>query len=185
MLQGLLSLTAAAFDTEMTNARVGDPTNPTAPQILAGRQRVEGFELGASGRLTAKWELIAGYTYLDTRTLQSTAANQVGQPLPNTAHNQANIWSVYEPTEDWKIGAGINYLGQRAADAIGHDKVPGYVTLDALLSRKINDQLTLQINGYNLTDKYYFTNAYDSSPAENHVLPGAGRTVTVTASVSF
>ena len=36
----------------MRNARVGDPTNPTAPQLLAGKERVRGFEADASGYVT-------------------------------------------------------------------------------------------------------------------------------------
>jgi catecholate siderophore receptor len=184
VLNGLLSLTAAAFNTEMTNARVGDPTNASL-QILAGAQRVNGIELGASGRLTPNWEVIAGYTYLDARQTSSTDPTQVGQLLPNTAHHQANIWTTYDFDNGWKVGSGLNYLGQRAADLYGFAKVPSYVTWDGMIGAKINDRLAVQLNGYNLLDKYYFTNSYDSSPVENHVLPGAGRTITLTALVSF
>ena len=184
VLKGLLSLTAAAFNTEMTNARVGDPINATL-QVLAGDQRVNGIELGASGRITPQWEVIAGYTYLDARTIKSTDPTQVGQLLPNTAHHQANIWTTYDFDNGWEIGSGLNYLGQRAADLYGQAKVPSYITWDAMAAAKINDRLSVRLNGYNLLDKYYFTNSYDTSPVENHVLPGAGRTITLTALVSF
>jgi catecholate siderophore receptor len=50
---------------------------------------------------------------------------------------------------------------------------------------KVNSHLTLQLNGYNLTDKYYFANSYFSSPSENHTIPGAGRTVLLTASLAY
>jgi len=184
-LGGMLSTNAAIFNTEETNARVNDPI--TGVPELEGDLRVNGFELGATGYITKNWEIIAGYTYLDARTLatKGTPANQVGQGLPNTAHNQANLWTVYEFDQGVNVGFGVNYLGKRDADNIGLNKIPGYTTFDGMLSYKVNPRITLQLNGYNLLDRYYFTNAYDSSPVENHVLPGAGRTFTITAVVSY
>jgi catecholate siderophore receptor len=184
-LGGLLSTNAALFNTEETNARVTDPVT-NVPE-LEGDLRVNGLEIGATGYLTPNWEIIAGYTYLDARTLASkgTPANQVGQGLPNTAHNQANLWTVYDINEDVHVGFGVNYLGKRNADNIGLNKIPGYVTFDGMASWRVTPHVSLQLNGYNLLDKYYFTNAYDSSPVENHVLPGAGRTFTLTAVFNY
>jgi catecholate siderophore receptor len=184
-LGGLFSTTAAIFNTQETNARVTDPIT-NVPE-LDGDLRVDGLEIGATGYLTKNWEIIAGYTYLDARTLatKGTPANQVNQGLPNTAHNQANLWTVYEFDQGFSVGFGVNYLGKRNADNIGLNKIPGYTTFDGLLAWKATPQVTLQLNGYNLLDRDYFTNAYDSSPVENHVLPGAGRTLTLTAVLSY
>jgi catecholate siderophore receptor len=187
-LDGRLALQAAMFQTRMQNARVGDPTNPTSPQLLAGEERVRGFEADAIGHLTDHLEVTAGYTHLDSVTLKSTDALSVGAPLLNTAPNQANLWLVYEfPQFDeaWKIGGGLNYLDRRAADVDNTAHVPGYVTYDAMVSYRVNRHLTLQLNGYNLADKFYFANSYFSSPVENHTIPGAGRTVLLTASLAY
>jgi catecholate siderophore receptor len=184
-LSGRLALQAGVFQTEMINARVGDPTNPTAPQILAGEERVRGFEADAIGYLTDEWEITAGYTHLDSETIKSTDPGSVGAPLLNTAPNQANLWLVYEYQEAWKAGFGVNYLDRRAADIDNTAHVPGYVTYDAMLSYRINRSLAVQLNGYNLTNKYYYANSYFSSPVENHVVPGAGRTGLLTVSFSF
>src|SRR4029077_756716 len=51
VLNSMLSLTAAAFQIEKTNARVPDPTN-SGFNILQGGQRVRGFDLGVQGRIT-------------------------------------------------------------------------------------------------------------------------------------
>jgi catecholate siderophore receptor len=183
VLQGRLSLTAAVFNTEMTNARVTDPVSKTTS--LQGDLRARGVELDASGRLTDKWEVLAGYTYLDARTVSSLTPGQVGKLLPNTAHNQANLWTVYEFTEAFHVGAGVNYQGRRAADAGGVAVIPGYVTFDGMISYQINRHIGLQLNAYNLADKYYLTNAYYSSAVENHVVPGAGRTITLTLAARY
>jgi catecholate siderophore receptor len=177
LLNGHLSLTAAAFNTEMTNARVGDPLNPGL-QLLAGNERVNGIELGLSGYITPEWEILAGYTYLNARTTSSTDPSQVGKPLANTAPNQVTFWTTYDLPKGWTLGGGLNYLDQRTADPQGTTFIPSYVTFDGLVSVKVADNLTLQVNGYNLANTWYYANSYYSSPLENHVIPGAGRTVT-------
>jgi catecholate siderophore receptor len=169
----------------MTNARVGDPTNPTAPQLLAGEERVRGVEADAIGHLTDELEITAGYTHLDSETVKSTDPASVGAPLLNTAPDQANMWLVYEFHGPWKVGGGFNYLSRRAADVDDTAHVPGYVTFDAMLRYRINPHFALQLNGYNLGNRYYFANSYFSAPVENHVVPGAGRTGLLTASFAF
>lgn len=191
LLDGLLALTAAAFDTKLTNARTADPEDPGL-QTFAGTERVKGLEFTANGRITPNWEVIAGYTYLDTRDEGSGGPGLIG-PIPNTAPNQANLWSVYDFDNGLRLGGGLNYLGERAG---GFDtetvpgtlriaRIPSYVTVDAMVGYQVTDNFGLQLNGYNLSNKYYFTSSYFNSAAENHIIPGAGRTFLLTANVSL
>jgi catecholate siderophore receptor len=185
LMDGMLSLTGALFDTQMTNARIADPTNP-ALQVLAGTLKVRGAEVNVAGNITANWEVLAGYTYIDGSSKGLFGVGESG-PIPNTARNQANLWTTYDFDSGFKVGAGINFLGERDAfkDQYGVVHVPSYVTFDAMAAYRVNDHLQLQVNGYNLADKYYFTNSYFTRVEENHVIPGAGRTVTVSAVVDF
>ncbi len=130
-------------------------------------------------------EITAGYTYLHSETIASSDAASVGAPLLNTAPNQANMWLVYEFHNPWKVGAGFNYLGRRAADVDDTAHVPGYVTFDAMVRYRIDSNVAVQLNGYNLANRYYFANSYFSSPVENHVVPGAGRSGLLTVSLAF
>ena len=184
VLGGKLSLTAAVFTTQMTNARISDPTNPSL-QSLSGDLRVNGVELGAQGHLTRNIEILAGYTHLDGRSQGLAGAGQTVGGLQNTAPNAANLWAVYEWGRDLKLGLGANYLDRRPANVSGTDVIPAYVTVDGMISYRINRTLTARLNAYNLADVLYFTNAYDTAPTENHVLPGAGRTFTLTLAASF
>jgi catecholate siderophore receptor len=176
---GLVSTTAALFDTQMTNARIADPDNP-ALQSLSGNLDVKGLELDASGHLTENWEFTAGYIHLSS-TAEGLAAAGASGPIPNTAHNQADLWTTYDFDQGIKVGTGVNYLGRRPADPQGQEIVPSYVTWDAMASYQVNDRVGLQLNVTNITDAYYFLNSYYSAPIENHVLPGAGRTFSLTA----
>jgi catecholate siderophore receptor len=178
-LDGELSTTAALFDTQMENARISDPYNPTL-QALSGNIEAKGLQLGVAGYVTDHLELTAGYIHL-VSTAVGLAGTGVTGPNPNTAHNQANLWATYEFDEDAKIGTGLNYLGRRPADPYGMDIIPSYVTWDAMASYRLNDHVGLQLNATNLTDTYYYLNSYYSSNVENHVLPGPGRTLMITA----
>jgi catecholate siderophore receptor len=182
-LGGLLTTTAAAFRTEVDNAQINDPARPTVV-ILAGNQRVDGLEFTAEGHITPDWEVLAGYTYLDAKTVAGVPAN-VGRFLVNTARNAGNLWTSYELSDDWEIGAGGNWLGKRYADLANLNSIPGYVVWNASVTYKVTDNVSLQLNGQNLFDKYYYTNAYFASTSENHVLVGAGRTVLFTTSLTF
>jgi catecholate siderophore receptor len=175
-LDGALALTGAVFRTEVDNAQTNDPENPTIT-VLNGDQRVDGLELGASGHLTRQWEIFAGYTYLDGKTISSGTAAYVGQPLPNTARNALNLWTEYEFSAAWEIGTGFNWLDRRFADSGGTTTIPGYVVWNAMLSYQLAPHVALQLNGFNLLDRNYFVNSYYTSASENHVIPGAGRSV--------
>ena len=178
-LDGQLSTTAALFDTKMDNARISDPFNPTL-QALSGNLESKGLQLGVTGYITDKLELTAGYVHLSS-TANGLAGPGISGPNPNTAHNQANLWATYEFNEDVQIGTGLNYMGKRPADPIGIDIIPSYVTWDAMASYRFNDHVAFQVNATNLTDTYYYLNSYYSSSIENHVLPGPGRTLMLTA----
>ena len=191
VLGGLLGLNVAAFDTKMTNARITDPVVPSL-QTLAGTLHVKGIEFGAQGHLTDNWEIVAGYTYLDP-TSTGLVSPGVKGPIPNTAHNQANLWTVYDFDDGLKAGVGVNYMGRRNAGidnasvpgTVITARAPGYTTVDAMLAYQVNDNLSFQLNGYNLTDKYYFATTYFTRPGENHAVPGAGRTFMLTASLGL
>jgi catecholate siderophore receptor len=178
-LDNKLSTTAALFDTVMTNARISDPYDPTL-QSLSGDEEVKGLQLGVSGYVTEQLELTAGYIHL-AGTATGLAGTGLMGPIPNTAHNQFNLWATYELTEEFQIGTGVNYMGRRPADPQGENIIPSYVTWDAMASYRFNDHVALQLNATNLTDTYYYLNSYYSSVSENHVLPGPGRTLMLTA----
>jgi catecholate siderophore receptor len=178
-LGGHLLLTQALFRTVVDNAQTNDPDNPTIT-VLNGNERVNGGELQAIGRLTQHWEIFSGYTYLDGRTIASGTPADVGKVMPNTAHNSLNLWSEYELPGGWEIGGGGNWLSHRFADSAETAYVPGYVVWNALVSYEASPRLKVQLNAYNLFNKLYYDGLYYTSAAENHAIPGAGRSVALT-----
>jgi catecholate siderophore receptor len=192
LLDGQLALTAAAFNTVKTNARISDPLNPSL-QSLAGTERVNGVEFGAHGHITENWEITAGYTYLAPRAVGLIAAGVPG-PMPDVAHDQANLWTVYDWDFGLHTGVGVNWVGRRSAatgDTLSvpgttiYPSVPAYVTVDAMVSYPITDAVSVQLNGYNLGNEFYYADIYDTRPGENHSIPGAGRTFLLSVGASL
>ena len=189
----MLSLTAALFDTEMTNARITDPTNPGAADAgrHRARQRLRVRRARPSDRRTGS--ILAGYTYLDPTAIGLVGPGVHG-PIPNTAHNQANLWTIYDFDDGFTVGGGLNYLG-RVNAGTDNATVPGsivvaHVPVARHLRRDGRDirsttRSALQLNGYNLTDEYYFVNSYFTRPGENHTVPAPGRTFLLTLNASL
>jgi catecholate siderophore receptor len=191
LLGGGLLVTGAAFHTEVDNAQINDPDNPGLT-VLQGNQTVQGFELGATGQITSKLEITAGYTYLDGRT-SGDAGNPVvkytNALIPNVARNAVNLWAEYHITDPWEVGIGLNYLDHRLGNIVTPGTapavVPSYTVVSAMTSYKVNDRLSVQLNVINLANTLYYDSVYYTSASENHVIPGAGRTFRVTLRASF
>jgi outer membrane receptor for monomeric catechols len=53
------------------------------------------------------------------------------------------------------------------------------------VSWKLRHNVALQLNALNLFNRYYFAAPYYTSAAENHVIPGAGRSVTLSINLAL
>jgi catecholate siderophore receptor len=169
LLGGRLSLTGAVFRTDKTNARIPDPTN-TAVNILEGLTRIEGFELGAIGKLTDRWQIFVTYTHLRSEIVETTVAAQLGNELINTPNDAFSLWTTYDITPALTVGGGAFYVGEMWANVTNESLVPSFWRFDAMAAYKLSQQATLQLNVYNITDEYYFAQTYN-----NWVVPGPGR----------
>ena len=181
---GKLTTTGAIFRTQIDNAQTTDIDHPTR-LILGGNQRVDGFELGINGHLTDRWEIIAGYTYLDGKTIASTTPGIVGKRLNDVAHNAVNLWTEYYVTDTIELGVGGNYLSKRYADLANTAELPSYVLVDAMASYRLNPHIELRVNVNNLTNKLAFQSVYYANSEENHVIPVPGRTALFSAAIRY
>ncbi|MBO3275105.1 TonB-dependent receptor [Pseudomonas schmalbachii] len=164
-----LSLNAALFRTDKTNARVASPDN-SAVQVLDGEQRVQGVELGFSGNLTAKWKVFGGYTYLDSEVRKSSVATDEGNQMPQTAENNFTVWTTYDVLQDFTIGGGATYVDEQFGNTANTVMIPSYWRYDAMAKYVLSKNVDLQLNVQNLTDERYFDQVYSTHMA--HVAPG-------------
>ena len=178
-----LSLTAAIFRIDKTNARVTLPGGTT--QALAGKQRVDGIELGVAGMITPEWGVFGGLTLLDTKIVKSPTASQVGQKLPNVAETTFSLWTTYRLTEKFTIGGLAYWSGPRYGGtfAAGTAHIPGYWRFDAMASYKITENVEVRLNVLNITNKLYYDAIYRS--ATPFAFVGPGRAALLTTSFKF
>lgn len=180
LLGGKLSLQAAAFILRRTGIKGTDPN--TQRVVPIGTQRTRGFELSAALDLPNDFRAIAGYAYLDTRVTDSATPTFVGKRATLTPLNSANIFVTKAISPRFGLGGGANYVGDRWADPANTTVLPGYVTFDAMAWLQL-DHVRLQLNAYNLTNKWYIVAGHGTSPILN--IPGAPRSVIGTISTSF
>jgi catecholate siderophore receptor len=175
-----LSLTAALFRTEKTNARVVDPTQPGTVYTLSGVQLVDGVEFDVAGSLTPDWKVFGGYVYMKGRVIRGPASADPGNVLPNTPAQTASLWTTYDLPYHITIGTGGQFVDQRYSLVNDLNSSPGYWTQQALLDYKVSKNVDVQLNVSNLWDKQYI-----DLVGAHQVVPGAGRTIVFTTRIKF
>ncbi|HYE47412.1 MAG TPA: TonB-dependent siderophore receptor [Caulobacter sp.] len=161
-----LNVTAAVFQLDRTNATTPDPNNP-ALTINAGATRTRGFEVSATGALTASWQVSAGYAWQDA-TLRGNDAVRLAQ----TPEHQFSLWNRYDVNERLGLGLGIIHQADQYAairTTAAATRLPSFTRVDAAVFYTVNDRLELQLNVENLLDETYFPDAHNN----NNISTGA------------
>jgi catecholate siderophore receptor len=183
-----LSLRGALFRTEKLNAREPDPNNPLL-NVLAGQHRVNGFELEAQGNMTRRWQMLSSYAFMDSKLVKSNAFPlAVGSQLANVPRNTFSLWTNYELPIRLKIGGGGQFIDSRTASSTAPldpvtglvRRVPGYWVFNAVAKYPLSEHFDLQINGFNLANKYYFDQIHPG-----HITPGPGRSALIGINFKF
>jgi catecholate siderophore receptor len=195
LASGRLSVSGSIFRTDQTNAREPDPDNPLL-DVLAGHERVNGFQVAVAGHLTDRWELLSSYALLDSYVVSSQYYPQsIGAELANVPRNTFNFWSTYKlPWKNLEVGGGGNFVDKRTASStapyvtiptgVGSQtvsllkEVPGYWVFNAMVRYPVTERTSLQINVNNLTNNYYYDEVHPG-----HIIPGAG--FTALAGINF
>ncbi len=181
VLQNRLSLNAALFSTKKKNDYENLGTSAAPNYVAIGDSQVEGFEIGAQGKLTDQWAIYGGYTYLKSKLTNSLNAANIGHQLANTPENSFSIWSTYDLTPQWTIGGGAVFVDSRWTSVTNDGRVPSYWRFDAMAAYKVTRDFTVQVNVYNLANEYY----YDTLAGAGYAIPGQGRYVSVSARATF
>lgn len=197
LMDAKLQLTASVFRNERTNFPVQsfDPVQPTL-QVNDGKSRVNGFTLGASGKITPNWTIFANYSYLSTKIIQNisdickntpTTAGcsvdaQAGAAINQTPKNSGSLFTTYTLPFGLQVGYGATYQGDYNLNNTGVIyKSKDYWVHRAMLSYPIVGGLTAQLNVQNFTNKKYYTGIRNNGWAT----PGEGRQAVLSLFYSF
>jgi catecholate siderophore receptor len=191
LLDGRLGFTAALFRVDKTNARIQDPG--TLDLVATGEeQRVQGLELGLTGKLTDAWTIQAAYSYMDSEILYNAASNSAtenqnkGNRVAFVPEHAVAVWSTVEISKImhlWPgkttVGGGIRWSDDIYANSGNTSIIPANFTFDAMVSYE-KDGWRFAANGYNLTDELNYDGSFG-----NRAVIAAGRTLMFTVGKKF
>jgi catecholate siderophore receptor len=169
-----LSLDAAVFQLDRSNTSAPDPVDP-ALTIQTGSQRTKGFELGATGNLTSRWQVAGAYANLDAYITSQTSQAPEGAKVPLVPRNTFSLWNRYQMHRRWGLGVGVIYQDEMFAAIDNGVTLPSFTRVDAAAYVTLTRELRAQVNVENVFDKRYFI----TSHSNNNISPGSPRAVRV------
>lgn len=168
-------ITLAYYDIEVSNL-----PNPNSLPDEAGQQQgvssIEGIELEGRlnfGEITAQFAA----SVMD-------AEDPNGFALSAQPDSNASLWLNYSPVEldALIVGAGVRYVGETVSEngTIRYE-TPSYTLGDIMVAYDLSNNLNVQLNVRNVTDKKYLT----SCLFRGDCFPGVRRTINASVTYSF
>ena len=155
-----LILTAALFQLDRTNATTPDPNNPTL-SINVGETQTNGLELAATGNITDRWQISAGYAWQD-----ALLAGNDSVRLAQVPEQQFSLWNRFNVTDRLGLGLGVTHQSDQFAairTSNATTRLPGFVRVDAAAFYDVSDEVQVQLNIENLFDETYFPDAHNNA----------------------
>ncbi|MGW8393776.1 catecholate siderophore receptor Fiu [Pseudoduganella sp. HUAS MS19] len=191
VIQKQLALTAALYRTTNKDEipQLIDSVTNTWSQL--GERQVQGVELGAVGQITKAWSVTAGVATMDTEIKEGTSGNNAaGAATRWSPKVTATLWTNYKLNDKFSFGGGARYVGtqKRLVDPAGNaattnmPSMPSYTVVDAMAAYQLSKNVALQLNVYNLFDKYYLSTLNNGG---SRLVLGAPRYAKVTANFQF
>lgn len=131
--------------------------------INRDRAKTWGFEVGTKYVFSPQWDIAANYTWTDSELLEN---GKVVGKLSDTAKHIANVTLNWKPDQQWSVWSRVEYRGKSrrfdtpptsgdnklAYEALGAD-LKAYTLVHLGANYKVNKNVTLSANIYNLLDK--------------------------------
>ncbi|MBE3873119.1 TonB-dependent siderophore receptor [Vibrio parahaemolyticus] len=162
LLDNALMLNAALFQIDQEQPQ----TNVDGDVIDKIEVRHQGIELEARGQITKQWDISVGYSYLDAED------KETGKKPNDVSDHLFSLWSTYQLDDNWRLGGGVKYVGDRYA---GNDEAVAlgdYTTVD-LMAAYTTGRHKIQANAYNILDDKYILGATNGTSGLNQIGYGA------------
>ena len=186
LLKQKLSLSAAAYRTDVKNEIEVDPTD-ASKFYQNGKKRVQGIELGVTGEILRSWLVSAGYARMSTKVETGKTVTASGEnQLTYTPKQAFTLWTSYTLPVGLQIGGGARFSDKLLRGTDGAIGTPAYTdsywVYDAMAAYPINKNIDIRLNVYNLADKQYVSAINKSG---YRYTPGAPRSASLTANFKF
>ncbi len=183
VFQRKLTASFALFRSERTNIVTATDAGTGLP-LAYGDQRVQGFELGASGRITHDWILFCGLSYLDSVNRNPTNPAADGADLNWTPEWSGNLWTTYRLPFELTVGGGLQFTGESrvSLSTTSAARLPAHTVFSLMASYAVSDHLSLRLNVANVGDELYARSLNNNS---NRTYLGEPRSFLLSAELKF
>ena len=186
VLDNKLGLTAALFRSENKNDLTTQGADP-GEFVQYGKRRVQGIELGLVGNITKAWSVSAALAKMSSKISEGNGPAQTGARLNWSPELTFSAWTSYRLPFGLILGGGARYVDSMVRSATNTPaanmpSVPSYWVFDAMAAYEVNKNLSLQLNLYNLANKFYIANMNNNG---NRYTPGGERAALLTANLKF
>ncbi|MEZ9687169.1 TonB-dependent receptor [Vibrio atlanticus] len=162
LLDNALMLNAAIFQIDQEQPQ----TNINGDVITKIEARHQGIELEARGQITELWDISVGYSYLDAED------KDTGKKPNDVSDHLFSLWSTYQLYENWRLGGGVKYVGDRYAGNNEAVALGDYTTVD-LMAAYTTGRHKIQANAYNVLGEKYILGATSGKSGTNQIGYGA------------
>ncbi|MDT0200165.1 MULTISPECIES: TonB-dependent siderophore receptor [unclassified Acinetobacter] len=167
-LDDKLTATMAVFRTEQSNYPLRDSDGiPTLRKTQVSDLRSQGYEFGLAGQLSDHLNLSFGYTQFSLKDLINGGDARTFNPTQSF-----NLLTTYQVPQlpKLKLGLGVQWQDQTYLDVpeatangvitqkAGIIEQDAYALVNLMASYELNEHMTLQANGNNLTNEKYLFN---------------------------
>lgn len=155
--------TVALFD--LTQSNVPSYVSPLVQEQI-GKVNVRGLEFEGKAAITDNLNVTLAYSYWDAEiTNAGSTSGNIGNRPSRVPQHLASAWVDYTIPGDGQrgdltLGGGVRYVGQTYGDDANTVSLSGYTTVDAVVSYKVTDDVTLAFNATNLFDREYVATNY-------------------------
>ncbi|MEX3776549.1 TonB-dependent siderophore receptor [Pseudomonas sp. MYb118] len=131
--------------------------------VNAGKVRAQGFEAEVSGEVIDRLQMLAGYTYTQTKTLENIDSTSEGAVFNSyVPRHVLRVWGDYAldgALDRFSVGAGVeaqsdNYRLNNTGTI--KNSQSGYAVWNGRIGYRIDDTWSVAVNGNNLFDRKYY-----------------------------
>ncbi|MEP2180021.1 MAG: TonB-dependent receptor, partial [Marinomonas sp.] len=152
-----LSFTAAVFEIEQSSPQIDDSDSSA---FVIVDSKIQGFELQLQGEIMDRWNVSAGYSYLDGEQVnQSGGTGLRPRELPK---HTLSLWNAYEIGDRFGLGLGMTYQSASFVNNSNSATLPSYVRVDASAFYDVSDNVRIQVNVENMLDELYFPSSHST-----------------------
>jgi iron complex outermembrane receptor protein len=169
-----LGATFAVYDITKTNVLTA--SDVAGYSIAAGEIKSTGFEADVHGQIDKKWRVTGNFSW-DHARVTKDATLAVGARLMNVPEYSAGTLLIREDSladgQRYGLGAGLNYVGDRAGNTTDTYSLPAYTTAKLVSYWQLSKAVRLSVDVNNVFNRSYYTSSWGNL----YVMPGAERSV--------